>query len=292
MATKAKKNSPVQKGIKTLETQVKTINNNAIEFSAEMIDETVATGKEWQALLAKSLKGGVALYGKQQELVFDALESLKGQATTSVYRLRKLFNIDAAEKAVRRATKRAEDAIEDVIEDVMEEVNETAEAAKKTVAKARKTVKKATKKPAATAKKTVAKATTTAKKVATKATTTAKKTVVTAQKEVAATAKTTVKKAAAVKATAVKVEVKSNLKTIEGIGPKIEEHLNKAGIQTFKQLAEAKQETLKDILAAAGPRYKMHDPTTWTAQAALAVAGNKAELAKLQDELKGGRIAK
>ncbi|MCB0662914.1 MAG: 50S ribosomal protein L27 [Saprospiraceae bacterium] len=80
-----------------------------------------------------------------------------------------------------------------------------------------------------------------------------------------------------------------DLKKIEGVGPKIASLLNDAGILTFVQLAETDPEKIKEILAEAGNRYKMHDPTTWPTQAGLAAAGNWEELEKLQDELKGGR---
>ena len=115
----------------------------------------------------------------------------------------------------------------------------------------------------------------TAKRTATKKTTTAK-------------AKTTTKKATAKKTTA----KKDNLKTIEGIGPKIAGLLNAEGIITFADLSKAKQATLKKVLADAGSRYKMHDPTTWPTQAKLAAAGKTEELKKLQEKLKGGRAKK
>jgi predicted flap endonuclease-1-like 5' DNA nuclease len=99
----------------------------------------------------------------------------------------------------------------------------------------------------------------------------------------AAAKKAPVKKSAPVKATA------EDLKKIEGIGPKIEKLLNEAGITTFGELAKAKKTTLKGILEAAGPRFKMHDPATWTKQATLAEKGQWEKLQALQDELKGGR---
>lgn len=83
---------------------------------------------------------------------------------------------------------------------------------------------------------------------------------------------------------------KDDLKKIEGVGPKIEQLLNEQGIVTFADLAKAKISVLKDILTTAGPRFKMHDPATWTKQAKLAAAGNWNELATLQEELKGGRV--
>lgn len=93
----------------------------------------------------------------------------------------------------------------------------------------------------------------------------------------------------------VEVEVKAeevsadDLKKIEGIGPKISELLQNAGILTFSNLADAKVERLKEILEEAGSRYKMHDPTTWPKQSQLAADGKWDELKVLQDELQGGK---
>ncbi len=83
-----------------------------------------------------------------------------------------------------------------------------------------------------------------------------------------------------------------DLKKIEGIGPKIASLLNDGGILTFASLASTDVSKIKEILLAAGSRYKMHDPTTWPQQAALAADGKWEELKKWQDELDGGRGAK
>lgn len=83
--------------------------------------------------------------------------------------------------------------------------------------------------------------------------------------------------------------VADDLKKIEGIGPKIAQLLHADGITTFAELAKAKQPQLKAVLAAAGPRFKLHEATTWPEQAALAAAGKWEELAKLQAELDGGK---
>ena len=76
---------------------------------------------------------------------------------------------------------------------------------------------------------------------------------------------------------------------IEGIGPKINGLLNDAGIFTFRQLSEAKVEFIKEVLANAGNRYKMHNPATWPAQSEMAADGRWDDLKKWQDELDGGR---
>ena len=97
-------------------------------------------------------------------------------------------------------------------------------------------------------------------------------------------------KPAEVKAPAKKADGKpDDLKKIEGIGPKISELLTKGGIPTFAALAAAEVDTLKGILADAGKRYQMHDPTTWPDQASLAAEGKWEELKTLQDELDGGK---
>lgn len=82
-----------------------------------------------------------------------------------------------------------------------------------------------------------------------------------------------------------------DLKVVEGIGPKIEGLLKDGGINTWAELAAADVDRLKEILTAAGPRYKMHNPGTWPQQAGLAATSQWDALEKLQDELKGGRIA-
>jgi predicted flap endonuclease-1-like 5' DNA nuclease len=83
--------------------------------------------------------------------------------------------------------------------------------------------------------------------------------------------------------------VKDDLTKIEGIGPKIAELLNNAGIDTFATLAGTKKTSISQILTNAGSRYAMHDPTTWSQQAKLAATGKWEQLKKLQDELKGGK---
>lgn len=82
---------------------------------------------------------------------------------------------------------------------------------------------------------------------------------------------------------------KDDLKVVEGIGPKIEELFNNAGIYSFEQLANTPAARLKEILEAAGSRFQMHDPTTWPTQSKLADEGKWEELKKWQDELNKGQ---
>lgn len=94
------------------------------------------------------------------------------------------------------------------------------------------------------------------------------------------------KKAAPKKEKAPKLD---DLKIIEGVGPKIETLLKDGGISTWAELAVAPVDRLKEILDAAGPRYQIHDPSTWPAQARFAAEGKWEELKDYQEMLIGGR---
>lgn len=83
--------------------------------------------------------------------------------------------------------------------------------------------------------------------------------------------------------------VRDDLTRIEGVGPKIQDLLNNAGILTWAQLATAPVDRLKNVLQVAGERFQMHDPTSWPDQAKLATEGRWDELDELQDLLQGGR---
>ncbi len=74
-----------------------------------------------------------------------------------------------------------------------------------------------------------------------------------------------------------------DLTIVEGIGPKIAGLFNDAGIMTFAQLADTSVDKMKEILAAAGPRYQMHNPGTWAEQGAMARDGKMDELKAWQD---------
>ena len=80
-----------------------------------------------------------------------------------------------------------------------------------------------------------------------------------------------------------------DLKIIEGIGPKISQVLEKAGIDTWQKLSETKADDIKEILHKAGNRYKIHDPSTWPQQAQFAANRNWKKLKEYQDYLVGGK---
>ncbi|MBI5917096.1 MAG: hypothetical protein HY842_17125 [Bacteroidetes bacterium] len=80
-----------------------------------------------------------------------------------------------------------------------------------------------------------------------------------------------------------------DLKIVEGIGPKIEKLLNSAGILSLRDLGNASLDQLRNILLNAGERYRIHDPSTWPEQAALAANGELDKLKEYQDFLSGGK---
>ena len=59
-----------------------------------------------------------------------------------------------------------------------------------------------------------------------------------------------------------------DLTIINGIGPKLAEILNEAGITSLAQLARRKPSGLRKILVSKGDLYRRHNPETWPSQAA------------------------
>jgi predicted flap endonuclease-1-like 5' DNA nuclease len=102
-----------------------------------------------------------------------------------------------------------------------------------------------------------------------------------------ASAVTTIDLAAA-KAAGFALKNANDLTVVEGIGPKINELFNNAGIKTFAQLAAATVPQMRKILDDGGSRFRIANPSTWAQQSALAAANKWTELKKLQDELSGG----
>ena len=80
----------------------------------------------------------------------------------------------------------------------------------------------------------------------------------------------------------------NDLTVVEGIGPKINELFNNAGVKTFAQLAIQTVPQMRKVLDDGGSRFRIANPSTWGQQAALAAENKWDELKKLQDNLSGG----
>ncbi len=93
---------------------------------------------------------------------------------------------------------------------------------------------------------------------------------------------------AAARAAGFELKSADDLEIIEGIGPKIAELLQAAGVKTFAQLAATTPARIQDILDAAGANFKLADPGTWPDQADLAARNRWAALKAMQDGLTAG----
>jgi predicted flap endonuclease-1-like 5' DNA nuclease len=79
-----------------------------------------------------------------------------------------------------------------------------------------------------------------------------------------------------------------DLKVVEGIGPKIDELLVAGGITTWHQLSNTAVEQIQSILDAAGPNFKVANPSTWARQAGLLANAQWVEFKTLTDQLDHG----
>lgn len=74
-----------------------------------------------------------------------------------------------------------------------------------------------------------------------------------------------------------------DLTVVDGIGKKIAQLCSGIGITTWRGLADADLAELRSMLADAGSRYQMHDPTTWPEQAACLADGRWADFVALTE---------
>ncbi len=80
--------------------------------------------------------------------------------------------------------------------------------------------------------------------------------------------------------------VSTDLKVIDGVGPKIEAALNASGIHNWHQLSNTEPTVIQGILEEAKGNFRLADPESWPEQAALIATGKFKELAILQKKLK------
>lgn len=262
---------------------VKKINSDLIDASFHAIETTVKAGEKWQKLTKKLIKKTEPLTKQQMNMVVETAETLKEQVESSTERLKNLVGYDPkmieqakenfvhhpmvekaeaikdkiesevsnnkfvkkAEKITNKLRKEITETIEDVkekiedyAEDIVENVNE----------KVDDFIGLEDEKPKRKAAK---------KKVS-------KKT----------TAKKTPEKKATIKVELPKTDLKNDLKVIKGIGPKLEERLNKIGFTAYEQLAKITLKDLRVLLSEGGVNPKMYDLSGWKAQAKLAAKGN------------------
>ncbi|MCF6279750.1 MAG: hypothetical protein L3J14_05320 [Flavobacteriaceae bacterium] len=257
---------------------VKKINNDLVDASFKAIETSVKAGEKWQKLTSKLIKKSEPLTKKQIAMFLETAENIKGQVELGTNRLKTLVGYDSTmldkaknmvtenplvEKAEKMAAKfkkdisenpmvikaekmglklknEATEAFEDVKDKFEDFTEDVVEEVKEKVGKVVKTEKKVTKKKTVTKKKAVAK-----------------------------------KKIVAKKPVIVKSSVKNDLKTIKGIGPKMEEVLNSIGITSYEQLAKIAIKDIDAALSLAGINTKVYNTSDWKAQARIAIKENK-----------------
>jgi predicted flap endonuclease-1-like 5' DNA nuclease len=273
-------NIDVKKGADNVKELVKVANHTALKTSEKLVDGSLDAAEKWQGVAEKALKTGTVLLEKQQDLMFAVLEGLKKQGLTGTMRLKNLFSLEVSEQSKTSALRKKEakevaKITKEAIAEVGAKVAEVEQTAKATISKA---INKTAKKVDATVSKVEKKA---KKEVAA-----AKKEIASVEEKAVAVAKVATKKVAkATKPAVAKKEVaavsakitttttttlatdKDDLKTINGIGAKMEEFLNKIGIVTFADLAKSDAATLKLTMVSENPRYKMFDPADWIKEA-------------------------
>ena len=80
-----------------------------------------------------------------------------------------------------------------------------------------------------------------------------------------------------------------DLTVIEGIGPQIAQLCVARGIDSWWVMANTDPDRLRRMLAAAGPRFQVHDPSSWPEQGRLLATGDWAGFQRLTHALRGGR---
>ncbi len=80
----------------------------------------------------------------------------------------------------------------------------------------------------------------------------------------------------------------NDLTVIEGIGPAIAHLCINRGVTTWWSMANTDTSLLRSMLAEAGPKYQIHDPTSWPQQARLLANGQWEKFLRLADALRDG----
>ena len=90
-AIEAVKNAKLENGVKYVKETAQNINKYSLETAENVVETAIAGGKEWQGVAKKAVDGGLELADKNQEIVFEALETVKEQLTDSAKRFSRLF---------------------------------------------------------------------------------------------------------------------------------------------------------------------------------------------------------
>jgi hypothetical protein len=90
--TKENEKFTVDTVINKVKETAKEVNTVALDTTQDLVNEVIVRGEQWQNVTSKAIEGGMKLMTNQQEIVFDALESVKGQLMHGRKRLKNLFS--------------------------------------------------------------------------------------------------------------------------------------------------------------------------------------------------------
>lgn len=69
----------------------KSVNDYVLDTADDIVDGVYVNGQKWQGVAEKAIKGGLKLAAKQQDMMFDTMETMKGQFAVGSKRLKKLL---------------------------------------------------------------------------------------------------------------------------------------------------------------------------------------------------------
>ena len=88
--TYAKVNKVVS--VENIKGAAKSVNSYTLKTADELVDGAISNGEKLTVIAEKAVKGGLKLAAKQNDIVFDTLETVKDQLAGSAVRFRKLFS--------------------------------------------------------------------------------------------------------------------------------------------------------------------------------------------------------
>lgn len=95
MSTKKTKKVALKTRINTVfhttKKMIENTNDFALTTTEGFVTESLSVVEQWQNVTKKAINAGFKLSSGQQDLMFEALETVKGQITHSKKRVKKLF---------------------------------------------------------------------------------------------------------------------------------------------------------------------------------------------------------
>ena len=77
--------------IERTKNNVKNANSVALQSTEELINESLTIAEQWQKVSTKAITSGFKLASNQQDIIFDGLDTFKGQLVQGKKRITKLF---------------------------------------------------------------------------------------------------------------------------------------------------------------------------------------------------------